>query len=478
MFTQQYPVDQEFRFECQNEQPLGPYPALDLPPPVHQYPNAELNHPYEHQLPMHQYPNAELHPPYEHQLQSLVIQSNPEPQPPHAHKPQSQQDDLAIPQGSQYDDQYVHQDITFTGYGVSQYMWWDLGAAEAPRAANTEQPGFINTLLLVPASTPAPSNVEESSESSNLEDNDQIIPMELTRTKVLSIREKTKEEGVAPTRKKCAKTIKKALKVSRIAVIGHVKYKPFETRRVKEEMVSWMSNICCLFKDYAIHTVQRDLSLCLPIDQQGAEVLHKKTLVPMLLGSLDFLHKFEYDNNSVLVCYTFEADWFVNMIIDFLFLNGLYQYVNAENFDAVFGLAGAASHNAISCFTKEMQLRLHEVCANITTNLSLVYSEVMSISMASWTSTFHRNFLWLAPELLGEPDNELPIGPSECNDIYSFGGIMLQVPTSRTPYYYLSEAAVIQCIGNGVKPSTVSQDYLSTERVVRVIRDELDSLCS
>jgi serine/threonine protein kinase len=61
--------------------------------------------------------------------------------------------------------------------------------------------------------------------------------------------------------------------------------------------------------------------------------------------------------------------------------------------------------------------------------LSLVYSEVMSTSLASWTSTFHGNFRWLAPELLGEPDNELPIRPSkpECSDVYSFGGIMLQV---------------------------------------------------
>ncbi|KIK45718.1 hypothetical protein CY34DRAFT_493401 [Suillus luteus UH-Slu-Lm8-n1] len=63
--------------------------------------------------------------------------------------------------------------------------------------------------------------------------------------------------------------------------------------------------------------------------------------------------------------------------------------------------------------------------------LSLVYSEVMSISLASWTSTFHGNFRWLAPELLGEPDNELdnelPVRPSKCSDVYSFGGITLQL---------------------------------------------------
>ncbi|KAG2753698.1 kinase-like protein, partial [Suillus brevipes Sb2] len=128
--------------------------------------------------------------------------------------------------------------------------------------------------------------------------------------------------------------------------------------------------------------------------------------------------------------------------------------------------------------------------------LSLVYSEVMSTSLASWTSTFHGNFRWLAPELLGEPDNELPIRPSKCSDVYSFGGIMLQVLTSRPPYYYLSEPAVIQRISSGVKPlrsrypalsdkywhpieecwSAVPQDRPLAERVIRVIGDEQDLL--
>jgi hypothetical protein len=56
-----------------------------------------------------------------------------------------------------------------------------------------------------------------------------------------------------------------------------------------------------------------------------------------------------------------------------------------------------------------------------------MYSEVMTISQASWTSGFHGNFRWLAPELLGESDNDLPIRPSKHSDVYSFGGIMLQV---------------------------------------------------
>jgi serine/threonine protein kinase len=59
--------------------------------------------------------------------------------------------------------------------------------------------------------------------------------------------------------------------------------------------------------------------------------------------------------------------------------------------------------------------------------LSLLYSEVMSVTQASYTSSFHGNCRWLAPELLGQSDNDLPVRPSEHSDIYSFGGIMLQV---------------------------------------------------
>ncbi|KAJ8582186.1 hypothetical protein M405DRAFT_578720 [Rhizopogon salebrosus TDB-379] len=73
---------------------------------------------------------------------------------------------------------------------------------------------------------------------------------------------------------------------------------------------------------------------------------------------------------------------------------------------------------------------------------------------------------------------------------------MLQVLTSKIPYFYLGDAAVILCIGTGVKPlrsryprisdrhwefiegcwSAVIQDRPSAERAAEVIRDELDSL--
>jgi len=60
-----------------------------------------------------------------------------------------------------------------------------------------------------------------------------------------------------------------------------------------------------------------------------------------------------------------------------------------------------------------------------------MYSEIISVSAASWTSSFYGNTRWLAPELLGQPDDELPVRPSESSDIYSFGGVMLLVcPTN------------------------------------------------
>ncbi|KAJ8581389.1 kinase-like protein [Rhizopogon salebrosus TDB-379] len=130
--------------------------------------------------------------------------------------------------------------------------------------------------------------------------------------------------------------------------------------------------------------------------------------------------------------------------------------------------------------------------------LSLLYSEVISISQASWTSSFHGNFRWLAPELLGQSDNDMPVRPRKHSDVYSFGGVMLQVLTNQSPYYYLSEAAVIRCIYTGEKPnrsrysalsgkywdfiekcwSAATDDRPSTDKVVQVISDEFDSLSS
>ncbi|KAG0703872.1 kinase-like domain-containing protein [Suillus ampliporus] len=125
--------------------------------------------------------------------------------------------------------------------------------------------------------------------------------------------------------------------------------------------------------------------------------------------------------------------------------------------------------------------------------LSLMYSEVISVSQASWTSTLKGNMRWMAPELL-VPQEDGPLArPSKQSDIYSFGGIMLQVLTNKIPYYHLSnDAAIILCIAKSETPSrsrypvlpdknwhfieqcwsTDPQGRPSTERVDEIIRNE------
>ncbi|KAG1843272.1 kinase-like domain-containing protein [Suillus subalutaceus] len=126
--------------------------------------------------------------------------------------------------------------------------------------------------------------------------------------------------------------------------------------------------------------------------------------------------------------------------------------------------------------------------------LSLMYSEVIGASKASWTSTpIQGNLPWMAPELLQEQKDGCQVRPSEQSDIYSFGGIMLQVLTNKIPYYYLThQPAIIICIANSEKPdrtlypvildkywqfidrcwSTLPQDRPSAEEVEGDIRNE------
>ncbi|KAG1763571.1 kinase-like domain-containing protein [Suillus placidus] len=87
--------------------------------------------------------------------------------------------------------------------------------------------------------------------------------------------------------------------------------------------------------------------------------------------------------------------------------------------------------------------------------LSLMYSEVISASQASWTSTLKGNMRWMAPELLvPEQEDGSPTRPSEQSDVFSFGGIMLQVLTNKIPYYYLqNDAAIVLCIAKSQTPS-------------------------
>jgi serine/threonine protein kinase len=53
---------------------------------------------------------------------------------------------------------------------------------------------------------------------------------------------------------------------------------------------------------------------------------------------------------------------------------------------------------------------------------------LISASQASCTSTLKGNVRWIAPELLvPEQEDGLPPRPSEQSDVFSFGGVMLQV---------------------------------------------------
>ncbi|KAG1748383.1 kinase-like protein [Suillus paluster] len=106
--------------------------------------------------------------------------------------------------------------------------------------------------------------------------------------------------------------------------------------------------------------------------------------------------------------------------------------------------------------------------------LSLMYSEVIRASQASWTSTFKGNLRWMAPELLAEREDGSPVRPSKQSDIYSFGGIMLQLekpsrsryPEQPDKYWDLIE----QCW------STDPLKRPSTEGIDEVIKNEFLSL--
>ncbi|KAG2143615.1 kinase-like domain-containing protein [Suillus clintonianus] len=129
--------------------------------------------------------------------------------------------------------------------------------------------------------------------------------------------------------------------------------------------------------------------------------------------------------------------------------------------------------------------------------LSLMYSEVISASQASWTSTLKGNMRWMAPELLVDREDGSQVRPSEHSDMYSFGGVILQVLTNKIPYYHLSnDAAIVLCIAKSETPSrsrypvlpdkywefieqcwsTDPRDRPSTQGANRMIRNEYHAL--
>ncbi|KAG1852705.1 kinase-like protein, partial [Suillus subluteus] len=145
---------------------------------------------------------------------------------------------------------------------------------------------------------------------------------------------------------------------------------------------------------------------------------------------------------------------------DYLKLNGVVLTL-ARRFrilrDIIAGLQYLHANNVIhGDFTGPNVLILGDGTVCVTDfGLSLMYSEVISASQASWTSTLKGDVRWMAPELfVPEKEDGSSARPSEQSDIFSFGGIMLQVLTNNTPYYYLrNDAAIIWAMQKPEKPS-------------------------
>ncbi|KAF9233976.1 kinase-like domain-containing protein, partial [Melanogaster broomeanus] len=77
---------------------------------------------------------------------------------------------------------------------------------------------------------------------------------------------------------------------------------------------------------------------------------------------------------------------------------------------------------------------------------------------------------WAAPELLDlhvsdDEENPPKFDPTTQSDVYSFGGIMLQVLTGNVPYhYYVRDMQVMRAISTGETPRRPSCDLISDHR--------------
>ncbi|KAG1875801.1 hypothetical protein F4604DRAFT_1924869 [Suillus subluteus] len=97
------------------------------------------------------------------------------------------------------------------------------------------------------------------------------------------------------------------------------------------------------FSNYCIWIVLPcALNLRLPPEERAI-------VVQAHLSGLQFLHKVEIVD-GVEVTRFFEADYFFNMIVDVIWQEGLYLNIDIEKLDCVFGLAGAAVHNALKAY--------------------------------------------------------------------------------------------------------------------------------
>ncbi|KAG0698931.1 kinase-like domain-containing protein [Suillus ampliporus] len=73
-------------------------------------------------------------------------------------------------------------------------------------------------------------------------------------------------------------------------------------------------------------------------------------------------------------------------------------------------------------------------------------------SQALLPSVAGGTLLWTAPEHLMSDDSNMPSVFSQTSDVYSFGGIMLQVLEGKVPYHYITSKAIIIQISRGITP--------------------------
>ncbi|KAF9219413.1 kinase-like protein [Gyrodon lividus] len=74
---------------------------------------------------------------------------------------------------------------------------------------------------------------------------------------------------------------------------------------------------------------------------------------------------------------------------------------------------------------------------------------------------------WAAPELLDlqSEEDSLQVVPTPQSDVYSFGGVMLQVLTGKVPYHYYShDEWVLVAISKGETPKRPNQALVTDRR--------------
>ncbi|KAG1900887.1 uncharacterized protein F5891DRAFT_979790 [Suillus fuscotomentosus] len=105
-----------------------------------------------------------------------------------------------------------------------------------------------------------------------------------------------------------------------------------------------MSHTRRLFKTDTSHNILNTLNLPLPPVEMA-------NVVKGHLSRLNFLHKAEIVD-GIKVTHFLEANYLIDMIIDVVWLQGLYVDINRKRLDCVSSLAGAAVHNALKAYHK------------------------------------------------------------------------------------------------------------------------------